>query len=123
MFEQAVRGKLRWFFRGNLSVEDLWDLNVESLDAIFKQLNKRAREAEEEESLLSENTENKVLRLKIEIVRYIVETKLSEKAAMQNLAAKKARKEKLLKILQDKQDASLSEMSEAELQKAIAELE
>lgn len=54
MFEIATRTKMRFPFKGMISVEDLWDLSVQNLDKVFKTLNSQRKEAQEE-SLLHEN--------------------------------------------------------------------
>ena len=36
LFVMATRGKYRFPFKGQISVEDLWDLSVKNLDSIFK---------------------------------------------------------------------------------------
>lgn len=53
MFEQASRMKLRISVPrvGSLSVEDLWDLNQEQLDATYRELSK-SRETIVEPGLL-----------------------------------------------------------------------
>ena len=48
IFEVATRSKMRFPFRGNISVEDLWDLSVNDLDSIFKTLNARVKQTKEE---------------------------------------------------------------------------
>jgi hypothetical protein len=122
LFEKAVRGKVRFSFRGSLSVEDLWDLHVEDLDTIFKRLNRQAQ-AQEGESLLEEKDgPDEILVLKIAIVRHIVGVKLAEKKADEDAAMRLVKKQKLLGILAQKQDESLLGMDEAELQKLINEL-
>ena len=41
-FETASRVKSRFNHTGLISVEDLWDIPLEDVDEIFKQLNKEA---------------------------------------------------------------------------------
>ena len=39
IFEMATRTKMRFPFKGMVSTEDLWELSVKDLDAVFKVLN------------------------------------------------------------------------------------
>ena len=55
IFEYAVRNKVRFPFKGMISVEDLWDLSLTNLDSIYKTLNKQIKQ-NDEESLLSTKT-------------------------------------------------------------------
>lgn len=123
MFEKAVRLKIRWPFRGQCSVEDLWDLPAEYLDAIYKGLSRQAK-AQAEESLLDTKSEaNEVLDLQIAIVKHIVTVKLAEAEARKNATLNAARKQHLLSLVADKQDDALRELSVEDLQKLIAETE
>lgn len=122
MFEKAVRLKLRFHYRGALSVEDLWDLHVESLDSIYKDLSARAR-AQQEDSLLEvRNQEGEILDLQINIVKRVVAVKLQEQEERENEIERRARKQKLLGILEEKQDAELLDRSPEELEEMILEL-
>jgi hypothetical protein len=122
IFEQATRNKLRFMYRGQISVEDLWDLRVQDLDNIFKELNARLK-TEKEESLLAEKClDTAELELKVALIRRIVSVKLAE-AAERELAAEKARKRaRILEILERKQSADLEEKSEEDLKKMLEEL-
>jgi hypothetical protein len=122
MFEQAVRGKYRWSYKGSLSVEDLWDLSLRQLDEIFKALSREVRAASEESLLDTESEEDKVLRNKIAIVRHIVSVKLTERDAARAAVANREQKEKLLGILAEKQEAQLRDLSPEALQEMIANL-
>jgi len=122
MFEQAVRGKYRWSYKGSLSVEDLWDLSLRQLDEIFKALSREVRAASEESLLDTETEEDKVLRNKIAIVRRVVSVKLAERDAARAAVANREQKEKLLGILAEKQDEHLRGLTTEELQAMIANL-
>lgn len=123
MFESAARGKYRFPFKGQVTVEDLWDLSPKDLDSIFKTLNAQSKKANEESLLASKSATDVVLDTKIEIVRYIVGVKLTEaereKAAKEN----REKKQRLAELIADKQDAELREKSVAELQAMMAALD
>jgi len=114
--------KLRFPYKGSLSVEDLWDLSVQELDKIFKILNARLKVCKEESLLGPREVENTELDLQVAIVRHIVEIKLAEAAARQNEAERAAKKARLLEVLAQKQDAALQVMSEEDIKKMLAEL-
>ena len=88
MFEKAVRLKLRFNHKGLCTVEDLWDISLESLDRIFKDLNIKLKTQKEESLLETRSKEDEILDLKISIVKHIVEVRLSEQKARKDLAAK-----------------------------------
>lgn len=121
MFETAVRNKFRFPFRGLISVEDLWDLNVENLDTIFKTLNSEVKRASEESLLDTKTNEDKILDTKIEIVKYIVSIKLAEKEVKENEKRNKEQRQKILSIIANKQENELQNKSVEELQKMLDE--
>lgn len=122
MFEVAVRNKLRFPFRGLISTEDLWDLNVENLDVVFKELNSQIKRVQEESLLKTKSKQDEELELKINIVKYIVSVKLEETDLRVKAMEKREQKQKILKILSDKQDESLQNKSIEELEKMLEEL-
>ncbi|WP_243033922.1 hypothetical protein [Clostridium sp. AF50-3] len=56
----AARCKYRFPYRGNISVEDLWDLPVKALDGIFKTLNAEVKQSQEESLLENKSPEDEV---------------------------------------------------------------
>ena len=78
MFEIAVRSKMRFPYKGQISVEDLWDLDVNALDGVFKTLNGKVKVSQEESLLQTRSKESEELMLQIEIVKHIVSVKLAE---------------------------------------------
>ena len=123
MFEVAVRSKLRFPFKGMVSVEDLWDIPVEGLDSIFKQLNSQVKQASEESLLNKRTVEDEVLDTKIEIVKYIVGVKLEEENQQLQAKAKREQKQKILAIIAEKQDADLQNKSLDELKSMLEGIE
>ena len=124
MFEKASRIKLRYQTnRGVISVEDLWDLSLESLDAIAISLNKKLKESQTESFIKTKTKDTTELELKFNIVKHIIDVKLSEAEARKNAAEKRAKKQKLMDLIAKKQDAELEGKSVDELMKELAALE
>lgn len=122
LFETATRNKMRFPFRGMISVEDLWDLSLTNLDSVFKTLNAEAKKSEEESLLETKSEENEELSNKIEIVKYIVNIKLEEKKTREKARKNAEMKQRLLEIKAKRQDAALENMSDEDLDKMLAEL-
>lgn len=130
IFEYATRNKLRFTsIRGELTVEQLWDVPLRSrddfnLNTVAKAVNKAFKELSEESFVETSKTPEHTRReVALEIIKYVIDAKLAEEGAVKNSIAKKQEKHKLLAILAEKQDGKLSELSEKELQKRIAALE
>lgn len=122
IFEYATRNKVRFSYKGLISVEDLWDLSVTELDNIYKELNKRVKQSQEE-SLLAVKTEvDEKLEVMIAIVKHIVAVKLDEQVTREKAAAKKEQRQKIMAIMAKKQDESLENASMEDLQKMLDEL-
>lgn len=119
LFELAVRKKYRFPFRGQISVEDLWDLSITNLDAVFKTLNKEKKQSEEESLLSVKSEADKEVENKIEIVKYIVAVKQAEAAERISAKEKAQRKQKIAAIIERKQDEELESKSIEELMKII----
>ena len=122
MFEYAVRNKVRFPFKGLISVEDLWDFSLTNLDSIYKTLNKQVKQSEEESLLNTKTTVDKELDAQIAIVKHIVAVKLAEQEAREKASAKKAQKQKIMAIIASKQDEALQNSSVEDLQKMLDEL-
>lgn len=122
MFEVATRKRLRFNFRGQISVEDLWDLSVENLDSIYRNLKKEEKKEQEESLLKTRTAADQELDIQIELVKYIVETKLAEQKARVDAKEKKAQKDKILSIIAEKKDAALKDMNVEDLEKMVKDL-
>lgn len=122
IFEMATRLKFRFPFRGMVTTEDLWDLTMEQLDSVYKALNKDAQAVQEDSLMGSPRLGNAELNAKIDIVKYIFQAKQEEEAERQAAAENIIKKRRILEILAKKQDAAMENMSEEELQAALADL-
>lgn len=128
IFEQASRLKLRFSFlnRGGVfSTEDLWELKLEDLNALAKELSKAVKETEEEDFIKASTTSraNQLLNLRFEIVKSVINTKLEERDAKKEAAAKASRKALLADLIAKKEHTDLESKSIEELKKEFADLE
>lgn len=123
IFEVATRNKYRFPYRGQISVEDMWDLPVTELDKIFKTLNKQVKTSQEESLLETKSKEDEVLETQIEIVRRIVSIKQQEANERLREIERKVQKQRIMEIMADKQDEVLKGKSIDELQKMLDELD
>lgn len=123
LFEIATRNRYRFNYKGVMTVEDLWSLRVEDLDAIFKMLNRQKKTADEDSLLATKSAEDQDLANKIEIVRYIVSVKLAEAAECVSAAEKKAQRDKIMEIVAKKKDKALEDMGIDDLMKKLKELD
>ena len=122
IFEYASRNKVRFPFKGMISVEDLWDLSLTNLDSIYKTLNKQVKQSEEESLLSTKANIDTELEVQIAIVKHIVSVKLAEKEDAEKASAKKAQKQKIMSIIATKQDEALQNSSIDDLKKMLDEL-
>ena len=123
IFEVATRNGFRFNFKGMISVEDLWALNVRDLDSVFKILNSQLKQVNEESLLDVKTKQDQELDTKIEIVKYIVKVKQEEENMRLKAKEQKEKKQKIMEILATKQESNLQNMSEDELKKMLSELE
>lgn len=122
IFEYATRNKLRFPYKGSISVEDLWDLTPASLDSIYKVLNKQVKQEQEESLLTVKQETDSNLDVQIAIIKYIVSTKLQEKEAHMKAAAMKQRRDELAAIISEKETQALKDLPVDELRKMLQEV-
>mgnify|MGYP007011214307 FL=1 len=122
LFINATRANYQFPFRGMINVIDLWDLSLTNLDSVFKTLNAEVKKSEEESLLNTKSKEDEEISNKIEIVKYIVGVKLDEKKKREDAKKNAEMRQRLLEIKAKRQEAALENMSDEELDKALAEL-
>ena len=123
-FEKATRLRLRFeTSRGNLNVEDLWRLPLAELDKLAIALNKQLKESSEESFIKAKSKDNKLLGLRFDIVKHIIETLLSEDEEKKKAADKRAKREQLLELIAKKKNQELEGKSLEELEAELTKLE
>ena len=130
LFLQATREKFRFeSLKGDLSVEQLWDLPLTSrtgvdLDTVAKAVNADLK-ASNEESFVNVNNNPAVSRLqaKLEVVKAIIEVKLAQAEATKKRAEKAAERQRLMEVLHSKKDQELQGLSVEEIERRLSQLE
>lgn len=120
MYKEASALKLRFSTpKGNLSVEQLWDLSVEELDTIAVALDEEYNSTKTKSFLTKKTSDNKKVKLKLDIALDILNTK--QTAAEEALAKKeaKAHNEKIERLIEAKKEESLAGKSVEELEKML----
>lgn len=127
MFEKASRQKLRFDTpKGQLSVEDLWDLPLHgltgkaNLDDIARVLDAELKAGTSKSFVNKATSADEVLKLKFDIVIHVINTRLDEREAANKIAEKREQKQKIMAIIEQKKDAALSEASLADLEQMLA---
>jgi hypothetical protein len=121
---ECLKNKYRFEFKGLISAEDLFDLKLDDLDLIYKSLKKEQNDLQGDSLLkISDNPKLNEIAAKLEVVRYVFNLKQAEAEANRNALANKAKKQKILSIINDKQDQELSEKSVEELRELYDSLE
>jgi hypothetical protein len=129
MFEKATRSKLRFESnKGQLNVEQLWDLPLTSktafdLDSVAKAVNQELKSVTEESFVTtSTNPRKGDLELKLEIVKHIIKTKQDENSVAAASVVKREERKRLESILATKQAQQLEGLSIEDIQKRLDEL-
>jgi len=124
IFERAVRKKLRFAnTKGQLSVEDLFDLSLPDLDTIAKAVNREVKSNDEESFIEEKTPAASDDELRLDLLKHVIKSKLAAKDAATKRAAKKAKLDRLKQIRADKEDEALLQMDASDIDKEIAALE
>lgn len=122
IFKYAAKKRLRFPYKGFISAEDLFALDIEELNEVYKTLKKREKNSSEI-SLIKERTDkDRELEVQIAIVEEIFADKTKAIDKAKKAAEKKAQAQKILEIMNKKQDEALENMSQEELEARLASL-
>ena len=120
LFVTATRKKFRFeTTKGALNSEDLWDLSLESLDLIAVNLDKKVENGGKKSFIGKRDTSASENETKLEIVKFVIQTKLDEADARKTRAEKANQKDFLASLLEKKRMAQLENLSVEDIQKQI----
>ena len=129
IFEQATRAKIRFSTPvGMLSVEDLWDLPLTSpraranLDDVARLLDAELKSTSSVSFVNDVSEVNAKTKLMFDVVIHVINTKVAEAKAAKSAADVREKKQKIMAIIERKQEESLSAASIDDLQQMLASL-
>jgi hypothetical protein len=130
IFEVASRAAFRFATpAGHLSVEDLWDLPLQSragkanLDDIAKSLHRELKQSADDISFVAEkNADNSDTQIKFDVVKRVIEVRLEEKKARDEAADRASKKQHLLELIAKKEDQRVADLPIEELKKMVENL-
>lgn len=119
IYKEATKQKLRFNYKGSITVEDLWDLDLSTLDGMYKILNVELSTITGASLLPCNKSDEAVskLELQLAIISDIVNTKLADKAAHIKTAEDRATRDYINQMIEQKRREQLSELSIEELEK------
>ena len=129
IFERASRAKLLFQSpKGLLTTDQLWDLplthnNAANLDSMARAVNRDLKSLTEESFVeVTPDPRRITLELQLDILKHIIESKKVEQARAIKAAENKQRRERLLEVLANKENESLTKMSKEEIEAELAKL-
>ena len=129
IFKQATKLKLRFSsVRGDLTVEDLWDLPLTSksnlsLDGVGKPIQKALRESDEDSLVdVPTTSKNELNSLRLALIKEIISVKQEENLIKQNQAAIESQKALLKQALASKKVDEINSLSVEEIEKRLASM-
>lgn len=116
-FKLASQQKLRFQTnKGLLSVEQLWDLSLEDLDALAVSLETEHKESGKKSFLVKTSVKDKTAKLRFDVTLDVLNTKVEEMQALQEAAEIKEHNKKIITLISEKQDESLKGKSIKQLE-------
>lgn len=123
MFEKASRLKLRFpSSKGLLSAEDLWDLPLTSeRNASLNGLAQAAYQGSASSTpdfvgTAAKSDETKLNELRLDIIKHVIAVRIAERDAAAQAQQKREQKQKIMALIEEKQDESLRGKTAEELQ-------
>ncbi len=129
IFEKASKQKLRFeTSKGFISTEQLWDLPLQSntgkvkLDELAKEVSTKLKESEVESFVTKGKASNTDDKLRLDILKHVIDVRVAELEALSNQRANAERKRLLLDVLAEKRAANLASLTEEQIQAELDSL-
>lgn len=128
LFITATRNKYRYpSTKGLLTTEDLWTLPLTSarnvcLEEVAQTLNSELESTPKKSFVTKSTPKSAKLQAQLDIVVFIINTKLAEAERAETSKVTASKKEMLTAILTKKKDAAYENMTEAEIVAELAKL-
>jgi len=120
MYKKASQLQLRFnTTRGQLTVEQLWDLSLNMLDSLAVSLETEYKKSGKKSFLVANSKKDKELKLMFDIVLDVLTTKMEDAAAAKTVADTKEHNQRILELIKRKQDSELEGKPIEELEKML----
>jgi len=110
IFEEGTRLDVQFSYKGQIGIPDLWHLDFDALNSIYKSLFSLKKSSSEESLLKTRKKEDEILDLKIAIVKHIFEVKQEEENERKERANNKKQVEFYDKIIEQKQNQAVLDL-------------
>lgn len=115
-YKEVIRKKTRFVTaKGQLSVEQLWDLSIPELDALAVSLDDSYEKSKGKSFVQKRTVKDKELKLQLDVVLDILNTKVEESELAKLKAERKEHNQKIYKLIEEKKDKALEGKSIKEL--------
>ena len=117
MYKEITRQRIRFSTnKGLLSLEQLWDLSINDLDALAVSLQEAYDSSKGKSFLAKRTSKDKGLKLQLDVVLDILNTKVEEAELIKEAAETKLHNQKILGLIAEKQEGQLKGKSIRELE-------
>lgn len=119
-FKKASKEKLRFATtKGNLSVEQLWDLSLTELDNLAVSLEADYKTSAKKSFLDTKTEKDKITKLKFDVALEVLTTKVEEAEAERKKREDKEHNNKILGLIAEKKDEALKGKSVKQLEEML----
>lgn len=116
IYAKALKRKIRFEYKGLLSVEDLFDLTFEELDTLYKQLSEKLKTLSGDSLLTEENPDIEKIKLQLELVKDVFEIKDRDRKMLEAKLAQSEKRQQILSVINEKKNAALHDKTIEELE-------
>lgn len=105
--------------KGQLSTEQLWDVDVEDLNDIAVSLDEQFEKSGKKSFIEEVSEKDMLVKLKLDVVLEILQIKLAERKAAKEAAANLKHNKKIIAAISEKKDEALKSKSVEELESML----